>query len=200
MNMTVSERASFQRAVDLSLASAQSPSQAATNAAQIAADLARASVGVNRATDATKLYSVDFGGSQVVVTSGVVTPIAKANFTWPEDYHVIGVKAMVVEGYTLLSHLKLSLQTQSSEPIFLTSNQGAGAGTPGYVSFANLIGPYDPSGYLPMNRYVESQKSWSYQLTSGDTTGNATYTPELIFLVELWDKSKYPQPLTTATQ
>jgi hypothetical protein len=193
--LTQSESEAAFTALGIAQASAASPADASANAGKLVTSLTKVVNGVKRKGSAAYLFTLPIYPAQVVVSSGVVTGIGLTTFQWPENWKVIGVTGTVNEGDSLRSHVFLSLLDQRGQPKFYTSGQNGSAAT-GAISFQTLEGsPSNPTNYFPVEWYVTQNLQWSYAVTSHDSTGTATYTPEVVFLAEPWDPIADPAPV-----
>ena len=199
MMLTQKEAQAAFTAQALAIAGASDPATAAANAPELVTQLSRVTQGLARGPNVapSNLFSLPIFPSQVIVSSGVVTPIAQTTFQWAENWHVIGVKCMVNETIADLSHVYLSLFDQRNQTIFFTSGPNQSAAT-GQVSFAVLMGSaWNPDNFYGVDWYVQQNLQWSYAVTSHDSSGSAVYTPEVVFMVEPWDPKLDPAPMQT---
>jgi hypothetical protein len=195
MSMTGREKEALVTSLALAQAAAADPATASAVAPQLVTELARAQLGAARQSSAAYLFTLPIFPAQVTVSSGVVTPIAQTTFQWPENWKVIGVKGMVNEGPTLLSHVFLTLLDQRGQTKFYSSGANGSAAN-GAVSLAVLMGSaYNPDNFFPVEWYVTQNLQWQYSVTSHDTTGSAVYTPEIVFLCEPWNPATDPAPV-----
>lgn len=130
-----------------------------------------------------RVYTVPFVGS-VIVASGGITPIGTTTMNWPKDGLIVGMKATVREGLSLVTHITLSVKDETQYPFF---SNGTGDG---FVSPAILQGNvYDQGGWFPLfeGMPVKASTQWYLQASSADSlpvSGSTSYTPEVCFLVD----------------
>jgi hypothetical protein len=124
-----------------------------------------------------QILTVEFPGPIVIGT----LPLISVDLVFPEAGRIVGVRGIVREG-DYLTHVGVQIIPKASGASFV---KGGDRG-PTFVSLANLqaMARESGNGMFPLELDVKLGEVWTINAKGYDTTGAATYTPEVVFAFE----------------
>jgi ABC-type amino acid transport substrate-binding protein len=175
MSLRAVDREALARIESLARSGMHSAPLAMQSSPQIAELASALAASMDRRYVPSRILTPPLPGSIVVGT----TPLVSAAFTFQDPGRVVGVRGIVIEGWDLLPHVEIQILDQAGLS-FVTNGRG-----PAFVNLGNLAGFSKlGSSFFPLEIPVMRGETWTVSARSRDTSGTATYTPELAFLFE----------------